>query len=1009
MARLFLFISFWGILAVTAQDSSKPALPPAPISLSDSAAMTTPNSPPVEETTKIDGTKAGAARPAWKEWFSIEIDPISALITLASLIFVGYFARKSRLAELRVEEEWKKRTDLEDRQRKLEEQLALLSASRQFDEKWEEQKRTKQAQTAEERYRQILKDEVCQIQLAAPGAGSMAVDLSDTFVNLNLVEHDRMEGNPRWGAPDRMAKNHEGLSPDKVIARAFKENRYKALLIVGDPGSGKTTLLSFFAMCGLQPEGHLRLGFSRPILPLYLPLREVDPTKSFGENLWQWAGKYDSHIRSEEFDGWLQNRDTLVLLDGLDEVNILENRKKVCAWIGHKSAGLHRARFVITSRGTALRSDDNLPLPASLLRAEVCDFSHDQKCEFLRKWFPAAYLKSSQPKEHETREAWENRRRREAQNTAEEVIAYLEQPENRSLRELAGIPMLLQLLALIWKLYQAKPESRAKLYDVALDYLLEYRDDQRGLTPVLKAEKARRVLGPAALWMQEEIGVEEVPKDRLHDYIKPILEPIDHTVKPEKLCENLRDRAGLIADYGKNQYIFRHKSFREYFAGLQLAADYQEKNRLALLVKTFGDATWAEPLFYFMSKADGKAFTTFMKAFFDSPKSHELSQEQQNLLQALVREASGRQTEAFEACLHDPAKNDAQRRYALDCLKIIGGERIKAILQSFVTEGVGSDGIRDYAAEIAAQLEKPSIKPAMRAAGPAVFQQLPPSFRNPLEYNAEYILIRGGTIQYSATKQIEKVPDIYFAKYPVTNKQYRRFIRYLRDEETEIGKFVSPKIFAEKLLEFVANDKAYADYLGQPVEAWPDKLKSEYDENRKFNSDDQPVVGVSWYASRAYCFWLSVLETANHDLVLLDTPAQKLAGIFRLPQEVEWERAAAGRKEDGPPRKYPWPAEKGEPNEKLANYGGNVGQTTPVGRYPEGATPEGLMDMAGNVWEWQENWYDKDKDARALRGGSWIYDSDILPCAIRIRVIPQLRINFVGFRVVRAQSFFDTL
>ncbi len=70
-------------------------------------------------------------------------------------------------------------------------------------------------------------------------------------------------------------------------------------------------------------------------------------------------------------------------------------------------------------------------------------------------------------------------------------------------------------------------------------------------------------------------------------------------------------------------------------------------------------------------------------------------------------------------------------------------------------------------------------------------------------------------------------------------------------------------------------------------------------------------------------------------------------------------------------RKYPWPTEKGEPNSTLLNYNNNVGATTRVGSYPEGATPEGLYDMAGNVWEWTGSWWDDTtRSDRVLRGGA---------------------------------------
>jgi formylglycine-generating enzyme required for sulfatase activity len=94
-------------------------------------------------------------------------------------------------------------------------------------------------------------------------------------------------------------------------------------------------------------------------------------------------------------------------------------------------------------------------------------------------------------------------------------------------------------------------------------------------------------------------------------------------------------------------------------------------------------------------------------------------------------------------------------------------------------------------------------------------------------------------------------------------------------------------------------------------------------DDERFGQDQQPVTGVSWHDAKSYCEW---------------------AGL-RLPTEWEWEKAARGT--DG--RRFPWGNE--EPTPELANFGDVDGQPTPVGSYPKGASPFGLLDMAGNVWE----------------------------------------------------------
>ena len=114
-----------------------------------------------------------------------------------------------------------------------------------------------------------------------------------------------------------------------------------------------------------------------------------------------------------------------------------------------------------------------------------------------------------------------------------------------------------------------------------------------------------------------------------------------------------------------------------------------------------------------------------------------------------------------------------------------------------------------------------------------------------------------------------------------------------------------------------------------------------------------------------------------------------------LPTEAQREFAARGT--EG--RKYPWGDE--EPTPELVNFGGNVGDTTSVKSYPKGTTPEGVHDLAGNVWEWCRDRYgmypfgeqadpvgSENGSNRVLRGGSFDSDPDELRSAYRSGSLP---------------------
>ena len=109
---------------------------------------------------------------------------------------------------------------------------------------------------------------------------------------------------------------------------------------------------------------------------------------------------------------------------------------------------------------------------------------------------------------------------------------------------------------------------------------------------------------------------------------------------------------------------------------------------------------------------------------------------------------------------------------------------------------------------------------------------------------------------------------------------------------------------------------------------------------------DHPVIGVHWEAAAAYCRW----------------PGERLGLDVRLPTEDEWERAARG--DDG--REIPWGMEYRTGLANLVDLG--IGTTMPVGSFPDGASPFGVMDMAGNADEWTSTLYAPYPGAPAERG-----------------------------------------
>ncbi len=197
----------------------------------------------------------------------------------------------------------------------------------------------------------------------------------------------------------------------------------------------------------------------------------------------------------------------------------------------------------------------------------------------------------------------------------------------------------------------------------------------------------------------------------------------------------------------------------------------------------------------------------------------------------------------------------------------------------------------------------------------------------------------------------------------------------VRDEAPEFEAYVAP-FYMDVTPVTVGQYEAFLRTTGHPI--------PRYWENEAFRGPDQPIVGVSWADANAYAAWTGK----------------------RLPTEAEWEYAARGKEN----RRYPWG--NAEPDFTRANYGDYLSMPSIVGMHEDGASPDGIHDLAGNVHEWTANPFapyepsengparSSSSPRRAVRGGCWHSGPDELRCAHRKGLFPETKEATLGFRCV---------
>lgn len=247
----------------------------------------------------------------------------------------------------------------------------------------------------------------------------------------------------------------------------------------------------------------------------------------------------------------------------------------------------------------------------------------------------------------------------------------------------------------------------------------------------------------------------------------------------------------------------------------------------------------------------------------------------------------------------------------------------------------------------------------------------------------------------------KEVPyTFYIGKYPVTNAQYERFLN--------APDFANPvywlefSVFDKKFKRIGDNGQEGITWLYEELKKSNSKvLLPRYweDENFGKSNPNHPVVGISWYEANAYCEWL--FQNWNTLLESKTNISIKPQSI-RLPLEIEWQKTAGGIV---PNRRYAWDeSEKQTTSLKEILHRANVresliGHTTSVDAYPLGQSPYGVMDMSGNVWEWQANSQNIKGNWLGLRGGSWRNAASDSLVTVHDYYPPNYENIIIGFRV----------
>jgi formylglycine-generating enzyme required for sulfatase activity len=778
------------------------------------------------------------------------------------------------------------------------------------------------------------------------------------------------------------------------------------IAIIGGAGSGKTTYLDFVASqlaAGRLGEG---IALMRPQsleewpIPFLVPLRfwnvyrelckqqpnqlqDAEQGTLIGFLLWYLRTNYNDFEQAEAFfEHLLEQGEVLLMFDGLDEVVSVEERQIVRSEIDNLLIHplYQRHRCLVTAREAGYKS---APFGEEFLRCDIQPMSEEQIERLVKQW-------CEQLPDMEA-------------NAEVDILAIIKQMNEERKKKgqppLVATPLMVTMIVSVRYSQRELPKERAKLYDVVVNVILQKQygadADAHGARQALitwggAPDKQREWLSHLAFQMQRRgVGGALADEMTVRQILTDALEERGEADKVAPFIRVMRQRGGLFEERGE-QFQFMHLSFQEFLAAQYLATQWREhRDQLAQWVK---DSWWRETLLLTIGSLDSPIPFSQRNALIEGLLELGGSLDAESIVSAADAETIVSAAELVALGLLDlrePENSLIQR----------ARQRLVQLFQTPDLLHATPPPLRE-AAGIALALIGDPRQEIMTVDG-MQFCYVPPG--------PFWMGSNDGRDDEKPLHQVDLPDGYWISRYPISNAQFELFV--------QAGGYAEERFWREAKVAGVWKDGKVKDWRDEEPRSRP------YNYGSPFTLPNHPVVGVTWYEALAFTRWLTA----------------RWGQTISLPSEAEWEKAARGGEvipaaplirpathldtspslstmpNPLPQRRNPWGDEAHARRSNTRESG--IGHTNALGCFPRDESPNGCLEMAGNVWEWTRSLYQPypyqlhdgreqldapRSEVRSLRGVSWLYVSTIsVGCLLRYWFNPSSRRNFRGFRVFR--------